>query len=85
MIDEKLESSIADQIRKSLSTPMIGILQKIHFLEAGVLLIFANDGLVASSYLLWLTIRLFSPIGPDVHAQPATERHIRAICQTAGD
>ena len=74
MIDEKLESSIADQIRKSLSTPIIGILQKIHS-GAGVLLIFANDGLVASSYLLWLTIRLFSPIGPDVHAQPATERH----------
>ena len=56
MIDDKLESSIADQIRKSLSTPMIGILQKIHFLEAGVLLIFANDGIVASSYLLGLSI-----------------------------
>ena len=63
MIEDKLESSIADQIRKNLSIPMIGILQKIHFLEAGVLLIFANDGLVASSYLLWLTIWLFPPSG----------------------
>ena len=56
MIEDKLESSIADQIRKNVSIPMIGILQKIHFLEAGVLLIFANDGSVASSYLLGLSI-----------------------------
>ena len=56
MIEDKLESSIADQIRKNLSIPMIGILQKIHFLEAGALLIFANDGIVASSYLLGLSI-----------------------------
>ena len=56
MIEDKLESSIADQIRKNLSIPMIGILQKIHSLEAGVLLIFTNDGIVASSYLLWLSI-----------------------------
>ena len=79
MIEDKLESSIADQIRKNLSIPMIGILQKIHFLEAGVLLIFANDGIVASSYLLGLSIWL-SPIGPDVHAQPATERHNWSKC-----
>ena len=80
MIDDKLESSIADQIRKNLSIPMIGILQKIHFLEAGVLLIFANDGIVASSYLLGLIFD-FPPSGqmfmPNLLRSDTTDRSVQ--------